>query len=111
MIAEIKQTLMHAMAWLPFLSAAVVSHTQLNISSFVSRVLETAIIGGIIMYTNVQILNVKLQDIQEDIHKIQLMDERNESLARQNREKMHTMSIEIKRLTTIHELRDSQSKN
>lgn len=68
---EIKQIASHVLPFLPFVSAAVVTtHEQLNISALVSRIIETAIIGGILMYANVQVIDSKLDTINRDIQAI-----------------------------------------
>lgn len=65
---EIKQMLTHFLPFLPFVSAAVVTtNDQLNMSALISRMIETAIIGGILMYANIQVIDSKLETMNRDI--------------------------------------------
>lgn len=61
---EFKQLL----PYLPFLSAAVVGK-EINTSNIISRLIEVGIIGGVILYASVQVLDSKFSTMEKDIIK------------------------------------------
>jgi len=99
MLLEIKQFLQHAMPYLPFISAAVVSQKELNVSAFISRVIETAIIGGIIMYANVQVLDSKFKALEKTITKVETSDEKVRLRVLENERNMSKILLEIRGLS------------
>ena len=71
MIIEIKTILSHIIPALPIIGAGVVSEdkneniVKLSTSSIISRVLELAILGGIFLYVNVQVMHNKMEILNE----------------------------------------------
>lgn len=61
------EILYHILPYLPFVGAAVVGVNQFNFGTLISRILETAIIGAIVLYANVQTINTKLESARTDI--------------------------------------------
>jgi hypothetical protein len=59
---EFKQLL----PYLPFLSAAIVGK-EINTSNIISRLIEVGIIGGIILYASVQVLETRFGGLEEKI--------------------------------------------
>lgn len=57
----------HILPYLPFIGAAVVGSNNFNFGTLISRILETAIIGAIVLYANVQTINTKLESARESI--------------------------------------------
>ncbi len=61
------EVLTHILPYLPFVGAAVVGNNTFNFGTLISRILETAIIGAIVLYANVQTINTKLESARTDI--------------------------------------------
>lgn len=57
----------HILPYLPFVGAAVVGANQFNFGTLISRILETAIIGAVVLYANVQTINTKLESARTSI--------------------------------------------
>lgn len=57
----------HILPYLPFVGAAVVGTNQFNFGTLISRILETAIIGAVVLYANVQTINTKLEAARTSI--------------------------------------------
>lgn len=66
---EFKQLL----PYLPFLSAAIVGK-EINTSSIISRLIEVGIIGGIILYASVQVLETRFGGLQKEVDKCNQSD-------------------------------------
>ena len=93
---EIKQMLTHFLPFLPFVSAAVVTSTdQLNLSALVSRMIETAIIGGILMYANIQVIDSKLETMNKDISLITSDKDRIIEKVEETRETINDIKLEV----------------
>lgn len=64
----LKDLMILVLPYLPFIGAAVVGASkEIQVSGIISRVLETAIIGAIVLYANVQTINTKLEDARSSI--------------------------------------------
>jgi large-conductance mechanosensitive channel len=76
----------HILPYLPFIGAAVVGSNNFNFGTLISRILETAIIGAIVLYANVQTINTKLESARSDIsecvadHKVATLDIHNHAI-------------------------------
>lgn len=92
MLIEIKQFIMHILPYAPFLSAAVVTKGQLNISSLVSRLLESGVIAGIILYANVQVISNEIDNIDAKINDVRESEEELKEVIESNR-KMGTQIL------------------
>ena len=57
----------HLLPYLPFIGAAVVGSNTFNFGTLISRILETAIIGAVVLYANVQTINTKLESARDSI--------------------------------------------
>lgn len=66
---EFKQLL----PYLPFLSAAIVGK-EINTSNIISRLIEVGIIGGIILYASVQVLETRFGSLQKEVDKCNQSD-------------------------------------
>lgn len=81
MIIVIKSALAHIIPMLPILGAGVVEGqdvAKLSTASVISRLLELAILGGIFLYTTVQVMNSKIEVIEKfmDKHEVQCVASR-----------------------------------
>ena len=95
---EFKNLAMSVAAYLPFISAAVVSKTQLNLSSLVSRLLESAIIAAVILYANVQVIDTKLNQVDKDIIDIRIEATETRDSVKENQKTLGQILIQLEGL-------------
>lgn len=94
MLIEIKQFIMHILPYAPFLSAAVVTKGQLNVSSLISRLLESGVIAGIILYANVQVISNEIDNIDAKISDVKQTEAELKAFSRENR-KINTQILVV----------------
>lgn len=105
MIVEIKTFFSHLLPMLPILGAGVVDQreggdiTKLSTAGVISRLLELAILGGIFLYTTVQVMNSKIEVIEKFMDK-------HEAQCVQSREKIN----EIQTALTVLNFQHSQEQ-
>lgn len=77
-MVEIKTILLHLLPYIPFLSAAVIKVPGTpeisGIGAVATRLLEAGIVGGIIMYANLQVMEQKLTSIEKNIDRYEVYD-------------------------------------
>lgn len=110
-LLEIKNLVVSILPYLPFLSAAVVTKEQLNLSSLVSRLLESAIVAAVILYANVQVMDTKVKHIEGSITDIRLNDARIEGHIEANRTKLNAILIQLEGLRKDIQHQADKSKN
>jgi len=71
MFAELKNVLINISHYLPFVSVAVVNN-EINVSAIISRLIEYAIIAGFLMYTNIQVINTKLEYFSHELERARI---------------------------------------
>lgn len=104
MIIVIKSALAHIIPMLPILGAGVVEGqdvAKLSTASVISRLLELAILGGIFLYTTVQVMNSKIEVIESFMGKHEVQCER-------SKEDIANMSAQI---TILNWKYDQAEKN
>ena len=111
MLIEIKNFIIHIAPYLPFISAAVVSRQQLNLSSLVSRLLESAIIAAVILYANVQVMDTKVRHIERSILDIRSKDTKIEQHIEIQRDKLNSILIKLEGLRKDIQYQNRQSEN
>lgn len=64
--------LKHAISYIPFVGAAIVDQnvSEIQIGPLISRLLEYGIIAGFLMYTNVAVMDTKLDHFNAEIKRI-----------------------------------------
>lgn len=91
MIVTIKTAMAHILPMLPIIGAGVVEQgeiTKLSTAGIMSRVLELAILGAIFLYTTVQVLDSKIEHIEEYLNKHEVKCE-------QNNKQMNDMHVSL----------------
>lgn len=93
---EIKSLLIHILPYIPFLGAAVIKGTNdYNIGTLVTRLAEAGIIGGIIMYANLQVLEQKFDRVEEDIMSCETNEREYRKSIQTNREQLRELSWQL----------------
>lgn len=78
MIITIKTALAPLISMLPIIGAGVVGEPEegqpvkVSTAGIVSRLLELGILGSIFLYATVQVMHTKMENIEEDINKLEI---------------------------------------
>lgn len=110
---EIKALLISVLPYIPFVSAAVIKNPEGNsggVGVVITRLVEAGIIGAMILYANLQVLEQKFTDIKEDITTCELSEQKLQNTMDNLRVELKVLAARVEDLRTDHE-RAPRSRN
>jgi len=109
---ELKALLVHVLPYIPFLSAAVIKSPEGvgGVGVVITRLVEAGIIGAIILYANMQVLEQKFTEVKKDIEACEVGEDRMSKQLEENRIQLRILNLRMEDLLKGHE-HNPHSKN
>ena len=87
------KTLIH---YIPFLGMAAVGRQEINYSTLITRLLEAAIIAGVVMYSNIQVMDTRIGQINNNVSVVNKRADKLDGKIEKLERKLNTIILDLK---------------